>query len=66
MQLVRGEVVYDIHFTDRWQYHWPMEDGLYDKRKVPDDGWFFLKTMSDGARRRRTGIQRKTHAAHLS
>ena len=33
MQLVKGEVVYDIHFTDRWQYHWPMEDGLYDKRK---------------------------------
>ena len=28
MQLVKGEVVYDIHFTDRWQYHWPMEDGL--------------------------------------
>ena len=45
MQLVKGEVVYDIHFTDRWQYHWPMEDGLYDKRKVPDDSWFFLKTM---------------------
>ena len=45
IELVKGEVVYDIHFTDRWQYHWPMEDGLYDKSKVPDDGWFFLKTM---------------------
>ena len=33
MELVRGEVVYDIHFTDRWQYHWPMEEGLYDKSK---------------------------------
>ena len=28
IELVRGEVVYDIHFTDRWQYHWPMEEGL--------------------------------------
>src|SRR6266498_794758 len=45
MELVKGEVVYDIHFTDRWQYHWPMEDGLYDKSKVPADGWFFLKTV---------------------
>jgi len=45
MQLVKSEIIYDIHFTDRWQYHWPMEEGLYDKRKVPDDGWFFLKTM---------------------
>ena len=45
MQQVRGEVVYDIHFTDRWQYHWPMEEGLYDKSKIPDDGWFFLKTV---------------------
>ena len=45
MQLVKGEVVYDIHFTDRWQYHWPMEEGLYDKSKIPDDGWFFLKTV---------------------
>src|SRR5213594_4566527 len=43
--LVRGEVVYDIHFVDRWQYHWPMEDGLVDKSKIPDDAWFFLKTM---------------------
>ena len=43
--LVRGEVVYDIHFTDRWQYHWPMAEGLYDKNKIPDDGWFFLKTV---------------------
>jgi FAD-dependent oxidoreductase family protein len=43
--LVKGEVVYDIHFTDRWQYHWPMEDGVYDKSKVPADGWFFLKTV---------------------
>jgi hypothetical protein len=45
IELVRGEVVYDIHFTDRWQYHWPMEEGLYDKSKIPDDGWFFLKTV---------------------
>ena len=45
VELVRGEVVYDIHFTDRWQYHWPMEEGLYDKNKIPDDGWFFLKTV---------------------
>ena len=22
-----------------------MEEGLYDKRKIPDDGWFFLKTV---------------------
>lgn len=43
--LVKGEVVYDIHFVDRWQYHWPMEDGLVDKSKVPEDAWFFLKTM---------------------
>ena len=27
--------VHDIHFTDRWQYHWPMEEGLYDKSKIP-------------------------------
>jgi FAD/FMN-containing dehydrogenase len=45
MELVRGEVAYDIHFTDRWQYHWPLEEGLYDRRKVPDDAWFFLKTV---------------------
>ena len=45
MQLVKGEVVYDIHFTDRWQYHWPIEEGLYDKSKIPGDAWFFLKTM---------------------
>ena len=45
MQLVKGEAVYDIHFTDRWQYHWPMEEGLYDKSKIPEEGWFFLKTM---------------------
>ncbi|MBI2539534.1 MAG: FAD-binding oxidoreductase [Deltaproteobacteria bacterium] len=45
LQLVKGEVVYDIHFTDRWQYHWPMEEGLYDKSRVPEDAWFFLKTM---------------------
>ena len=44
-QLVRGEVVYDIHFVDRWQYHWPMEEGLVDKKKIPGDAWFFLKTM---------------------
>ena len=43
--LVKGEVVYDIHFVDRWQYHWPMEEGLVDKSKIPDDAWFFLKTM---------------------
>src|SRR5438093_5047326 len=41
MELVKGEVVYDIHFTDRWQYHWPMEDGLYDKRRFrPTAGSF--------------------------
>jgi FAD/FMN-containing dehydrogenase len=45
LRLVKGEVVYDIHFTDRWQYHWPMEEGLYDKTKVPEDAWFFLKTI---------------------
>jgi FAD/FMN-containing dehydrogenase len=45
LQLVKGEVVYDIHFTDRWQYHWPMEEGLYDKTKIPEDAWFFLKTI---------------------
>ena len=45
LRLVKGEVVYDIHFTDRWQYHWPMEEGLYDKAKIPADGWFFLKTI---------------------
>lgn len=45
IQLVKGEVVYDIHFTDRWQYHWPMEEGLYDKSKIPEDAWFFLKTI---------------------
>jgi FAD/FMN-containing dehydrogenase len=45
MQLVKGEVVYDIHFTDRWQYHWPMQEGLYDQSQIPDDAWFFLKTV---------------------
>ncbi|HUC97212.1 MAG TPA: FAD-binding oxidoreductase, partial [Candidatus Polarisedimenticolaceae bacterium] len=45
MQLVKSEVVYDIHFTDRWQYHWPMEEGLYQKSHIPDDAWFFLKTV---------------------
>jgi FAD/FMN-containing dehydrogenase len=45
LQLVKGEVVYDIHFTDRWQYYWPMEEGLYDKIKIPEDAWFFLKTI---------------------
>ena len=44
-ELVKGEVVYDIHFVDRWQYHWPMEEGLVDKAKIPEDAWFFLKTM---------------------
>lgn len=45
LRLVKGEVVYDIHFTDRWQYYWPMEEGLYDKTKISDDAWFFLKTI---------------------
>jgi FAD/FMN-containing dehydrogenase len=45
LRLVKGEIVYDIHFTDRWQYHWPMEEGLYDKSKIPEDSWFFLKTI---------------------
>lgn len=45
LELVKGEVVFDIHFTDRWQYHWPMEEGLYDRRRIPDDAWFFLKTI---------------------
>jgi FAD/FMN-containing dehydrogenase len=45
LRLVQGDVVHDIHFTDRWQYHWPMEEGLYDRTKIPDDGWFFLKTV---------------------
>jgi FAD/FMN-containing dehydrogenase len=45
LEQVRALVVYDIHFTDRWQYHWPIAEGLYDRRKIPDDGWFFLKTM---------------------
>lgn len=45
LRLVKGEVVFDIHFTDRWQYHWPMEEGLYDEAKIPADGWFFLKTV---------------------
>jgi FAD/FMN-containing dehydrogenase len=44
IELVKGEVAFDIHFTDRWQYYWPMEEGLYDKKKIPDDAWFFLKT----------------------
>jgi FAD/FMN-containing dehydrogenase len=37
LQLVKGEVVYDIHFVDRWQYHWPMEEGLVDKAEIPRD-----------------------------
>jgi len=45
MELVKNEVVFDIHFTDGWQYHWPMEEGLYDKSRVPADAWFFLKTV---------------------
>ncbi|MBI4529052.1 MAG: FAD-binding oxidoreductase [Deltaproteobacteria bacterium] len=45
LQLVKGEIVYDIHFTDRWQYYWPMEEGLYNKAAIPDDAWFFLKTI---------------------
>ncbi|HWP60053.1 MAG TPA: FAD-binding oxidoreductase [Candidatus Acidoferrales bacterium] len=45
LRLVKSETAYDIHFTDRWQYHWPMEEGLYDKSKIPDDAWFFLKTI---------------------
>jgi FAD/FMN-containing dehydrogenase len=45
LQLVKDEVVFDIHFTDRWQYHWPLEEGLYDKSQVADDAWFFLKTV---------------------
>ncbi len=45
LQLVKNDVVHNIHFTDRWQYHWPLEEGLYDKSRVPDDAWFFLKTV---------------------
>ena len=45
LRLVKEEIVYDIHFTDRWQVHWPMEEGLYDKSRIPDDAWFFLKTV---------------------
>lgn len=45
LRLVKGEFVYDIHFTDRWQYYWPMEEGFYDKAKIPEDAWFFLKTI---------------------
>ena len=56
MQLVKGEVVYDIHFTDRWQYHWPMEDGLYDKTQGSRRRLVFFKDDADGARCRRIGI----------
>ena len=45
MQLVKNEIAFDIHFTDRWQYHWPMEEGIYDRTQVPEDAWFFLKTV---------------------
>lgn len=45
IELVKGEVAFDIHFTDRWQYYWPIEEGLYDEKKIPDDAWFFLKTV---------------------
>ncbi len=45
LELVKGEVAFDIHFTDRWQYYWLMEEGLYEKDKIPDDAWFFLKTV---------------------
>lgn len=45
LQLVKGEVVHDIHFTDRWQHHWPMKEGHLDSSRIPEDAWFFLKTV---------------------
>lgn len=45
MELVKREVVYDIHFTDRWQHYWPTEEGLCDRSRIPEDAWFFLKTI---------------------
>ncbi len=45
LRLVKGEVVYDIHYTDRWQHYWLMEEGILDEAKIPEEAWFFLKTM---------------------
>lgn len=45
LQLVKGEVVHDIHFTDRWQHHWPIEEGHLERSRIPEDAWFFLKTV---------------------
>ncbi len=45
IELIREEVALDIHFTDRWQYYWPMEEGLYQKANIPENAWFFLKTV---------------------
>ena len=52
IELVKGEVVFDIHFTDRWQYHWPMEEGLYDKKQSAGRCLVFLKDGAHGARSR--------------
>jgi len=40
MQLVKGEVVYDIHFTDRCNTIGRWKTVCTTKRKVPDDSWF--------------------------
>jgi len=41
IQLVKGEVVYDIHFTDRWQYYWPWKKDFTTKPRYPTTRGFF-------------------------
>lgn len=35
--------IYDVHFNDRWTFHWQIQEGWL--HEVPDDAWFFLPTM---------------------
>ena len=60
MELVRGEVVYDIHFTDRWQYHWPMEEGLVRQEQGSGRRLVFSEDRADGARLKRSWRSRKS------
>jgi hypothetical protein len=64
MPLVRSEVVSDIHFTGRWQYHWFMEEGLSRRAEFRMTPGFF-ENRSHGARPRRTRFQREKDAPHI-
>jgi hypothetical protein len=62
-QLLNAQSRYDIHFTDRWQYHWVMEEGLFRRaefRMTP----VFLKPLSRRETQKNSLSRRKGCAAY--